>query len=152
MKKIIISFFIFLMCCNFLVSKSFADWSSPFVVYNGNLYVVMDTKIEPNTIGKKIGEVTNYSDMEGTYNGNFSNQFPKGTEYYEIKGVDIKNAFAVKKIDNSFVRVNYNGKYGGAVNHNHWIKPILYLTGVIILIGILFFIFKKKKISKKDVI
>ncbi|WP_372633487.1 hypothetical protein [Cohnella sp.] len=59
-----------------------ADWTYPFVVYSGSLYVVTDTVVEPEKIGDILGMVTRYSDREGTYSGNFSNAFPMGTRCY----------------------------------------------------------------------
>lgn len=149
MRKIISLFFVILMSCTFLVSKTFASWAYAFVVYDGNTYVVSETLIEPNKIGKKIGEVTVYSDWEGgTYSGNFSNQYPKGTEYYEIKGVNTKDAIAVKKSEGLFIKVNYKGKYGASNKQRNslynWQNVLPYFIGVILLIGILYLILKKR--------
>ncbi|MDQ6600815.1 hypothetical protein [Bacillus salipaludis] len=149
MRKIIILFFVFFIGCTLLVSKSFADWAYAFVLYEGNAYVISETHIEPNKIGKKIGEVTDYSDWEGgTYSGNFSNEFPKGTEYYEIKGVNTKDAIAVKKNEGLFIKVNYKGKYGATGKKGNsiynWQNVLPYLIGVILLIGIIYLSFKKR--------
>lgn len=68
-----------------------ADWAYSFVVYSGDIYEISDDElIPPNEINKKIGQVTRYSDHEGTYHGNFSNTFPKGTPYYSIKNTNPK--------------------------------------------------------------
>lgn len=84
-----------------------------FVVNDGKVYVISDELVDPNLIGSKIGEVTKYSDMEGTYSGNFSNRYPKGTDYYEIEGVDVNDAIAVKERLGLFIKANYNGEYAG---------------------------------------
>jgi len=62
-----------------------ADWAYRFVVYEGKSYNISDNQVEPTEIGSIIGEVTKYSDREGTYSGDFSNHFQKGTKYYNIK-------------------------------------------------------------------
>jgi|GEM_PF-1477966 len=90
-----------------------ADWAYPFVVYSGNIYIVTDTVVEPERIGDILGKVTRYSDREGTYSGNFSNAFPKGTRYYAIEGMSEKQAIAVRTEDGRYVLAEYGGKYGG---------------------------------------
>lgn len=92
-----------------------ADWAYPFVVYSGSLYVVTDTVVEPERIGNLLGKVTRYSDREGTYGGNFSNAFPKGTRYYAIEGMSEKQGIAAQTEDGRYVLAEYGGKYGGSL-------------------------------------
>jgi hypothetical protein len=155
LRKIKSLFFILLTGCTFLASNTFADWKYAFVVYDGNIYVVSETHIEPDKMGKKLGEVTVYSHLESggrIFSGNFSNQFPKGTEYYEIKGVNTKDAIAVKKSEGLFIKVNYQGKYGAIgkqVNSKYnWHNVLPYSIGVILLIGIICLFFKKRNSRK----
>ena len=54
------------------VSPVSADWAFKSVVYSENLYEVTDEVILIGDIEKNIGKVTRYSDIEGTYTGNFS--------------------------------------------------------------------------------
>ncbi|MEH7388260.1 hypothetical protein V7147_23105, partial [Bacillus sp. JJ1521] len=61
-------------------NKSPADWAYYFVVWDDYIYQVSDDYV--NEINEEIGEVTKYSDLEGTYTGNFSNKYNKGTKYY----------------------------------------------------------------------
>ncbi|CAM4480908.1 hypothetical protein PATA110616_21085 [Paenibacillus tarimensis] len=68
-------------------SACLADWAYNFVVYDGNSYQVTDDVMDEADIAKRVGEVTRYSDEEGTYSGNFSNAFPVGTQYYAIQGI-----------------------------------------------------------------
>jgi hypothetical protein len=148
LKKIISVVFIFLIACTFLISKTYAKWAYAFVVYDGNIYVVSETHIEPNKIGKKIGKVTKYSDQEGTYSGNFSNQFPRGTEYYEIEGVKTNEAIAIKESKESFIKAKYEGKYAGSgeVDHKKYISKnlLVYCFGFVLFIGVIFLFFKKR--------
>ncbi|MCC3375088.1 hypothetical protein [Cohnella sp. REN36] len=90
-----------------------ADWAFRFVVYDGHLYRVTDTLVEPDRIGDRIGEVTRYSDREGTYAGNFSNTFPKGTPYFAIQEKDMRQAIAVRTDSGSYVECAYEGEYAG---------------------------------------
>lgn len=148
MRKIISLVFVFLFACTFLINTTYASWAYAFVVYNGNIYVVSETHIEANKIGKKIGEVTNYSDREGTYSGNFSNQFPKGTEYYEIKGVTTKETIAIKESEKLFIKAKYDGKYAGSGEYDHKkniVKNLLvYFIGVVLLFGIFYLFYKRR--------
>ena len=48
--------------------KPLADWAYAFVVWDEYAYVVTDEQV--NEVDKKIGHVTKYSDIEGTYSGN----------------------------------------------------------------------------------
>ena len=68
-----------------LLPQASADWAASFVVYNGGMYTVTEEEIPSESIGDRIGQVTHYSDEEGTYSGNFSNRFPEGTPYYAIQ-------------------------------------------------------------------
>lgn len=90
---------------------SSASWAYLFVVYNGSTYVVGSEEVA--AIGKEIGEVTSYSDREGTYAGNFSNRYPVGTKFYEIEGTDPSEAIAVEATDGWYVRADYRGQSGG---------------------------------------
>jgi hypothetical protein len=92
----------------------YAKWAYEFVVYNKNVYIVTDKKISPELIGTKLGQVTKYSLREGTYSGNFSNTYPKGTKYYEITGVDVKELIAVKDTDGTFIEAKFEAEYPGA--------------------------------------
>lgn len=76
MKKFII---IFLAIVALLPIRSMsADWTYSFVVYSGNIYEISSEELVPsNEIDKKIGQVTRYSDHEGTYSGSFSNTYLK---------------------------------------------------------------------------
>ncbi|MFJ7975963.1 hypothetical protein ACIQZI_09750 [Peribacillus sp. NPDC096379] len=148
MRKIMSLFFVFLIGCTFLISTTYASWAYAFVVYDGNIYVVSETHIKPNKIGKKIGKVTKYSDREGTYSGNFSNQFPKETDYYEIKGATTKEAIAIKESKESFIKAKYDGKYTGSGEYDHK-KYILnnllvYFIGVVLLFGIIYLFYKRR--------
>lgn len=90
---------------------SSASWAYEFVAYNGGTYVVSPEEVA--AIGKELGEVTAYSDREGTYAGNFSNRYPVGTKYYEIEGTDPSEAIAVEATTGWYVRADYRGPSGG---------------------------------------
>ncbi|MBS4174674.1 hypothetical protein [Bacillus sp. FJAT-49736] len=107
---------------SFLVSdKSFAKWAYPFVVWNGYIYVVNDEKVKE--IGKEIGHVTKYSDREGTYSGNFSNSYKKGTKYYSIKGINTDEAIAVQDGNGKYVKATRDGKYVKPTKNEKYVKP-----------------------------
>lgn len=90
-------------------SKSSADWAISFVVWKGYIYQISDEYIDD--ISEEIGEVTKYSDMEGTYSGNFSNEYPIGTKFYAIKGISTEEAIAIAE-DSKYRKAIRKGKYG----------------------------------------
>ncbi|SFB04910.1 hypothetical protein SAMN05216312_103206 [Cohnella sp. OV330] len=115
--------------------SAYASWAYSFVVYHGNTYVVTDERVEPSQIGSRIGKVTKYSDDEGTYSGNFSNQYPKGTKYYHIIGVKVRDAIAVKEAEDLYVKATYRGKYAGGKNRavDGW--PIVLIALLVLLLA-----------------
>lgn len=86
-----------------------ADWNSAFVVWNGDMYEVSNEYVEETD--KEIGRVTKYSEREGTYLGNFSNTYSKGTAFYSIKGINTDEAIAIEE-DEKYRKAINNGKYG----------------------------------------
>lgn len=111
--KIVLAFcfgLAFLTGCGLKQTGQTTSRVSEFVVWNGDIYEVTSEKV--NNVGKEIGEVTKFSDTEGTYTGNFSNVFPVGTKYYEIQGVDTKISIAVKTPDGSYAKADDRGQYG----------------------------------------
>ncbi|MER2009623.1 MAG: hypothetical protein ABS939_19485 [Psychrobacillus sp.] len=92
-----------------LFNNSSADWAFQFVVWNGYIYQLSDEYVE--NVDEKIGEVTKYSDMEGTYSKNFSNTYEKGTKYYAIQGISTEEAIAIEE-DGRYKKAIRDGKYG----------------------------------------
>ena len=119
-----------------------AKWAYQFVVYQKNIYVISEQKIGAEFIGAKLGHVTKYSGTEGTYSGNFSNTYPKGTEYYQMKEVDVKEAIAIKEKDGTFTVANYEDKYNGARISTQTL--VLYSCGAILLLLLIWYLVKKK--------
>ena len=91
--------------------KSLADWAYAFVVWDDYVYVVTDEQVPE--VDKEIGHVTNYSDREGTYSGNFSNAYPKGTKYYSIQGISKDKAIAIQKEDGTYIKATKDEEYAG---------------------------------------
>jgi hypothetical protein len=121
-----------------LPSKSIADWASSFVVFDDYIYEVSGEYV--SDIDKEIGKVTKYSDMEGTYYGNFSNTFKKGTKYYSIKGVRTETAIAVGD-NGKFVKAIRKGEYAGQkYSPLSWI-----IGGVVIFVIVILLIYKVEK-------
>ena len=69
-------------------------------------------------VDKEIGKVTKYSDEEGTYSGNFSNTYKKGTKYFRISGINIDEAIAIEE-DGQYRKAYQVGKYGKKYNINN---------------------------------
>ncbi len=98
-------------CSNSNTNQSSADWAFQFVVWNGYIYKLTDEYVEEIT--EQVGEVTKYSDIEGTYSGNFSNTYEKGTEYFSVKGISTNEAIAIKEGDGIYRKAINDGEYGG---------------------------------------
>lgn len=111
-----------------------ADWAYQFVVNKGKAYVITDERVEQDQVGKRVGKVTAYSDQEGTYSGNFSNTYPKGTEYYAIQGMNVNEAIAVKIGDGSYVKAGYNHEYAGSRFAISWTHAAWYAAGAFLLL------------------
>ena len=111
-------------------------WLYPFVVWDGYVYEVSEESV--TAIGDEIGQVTKYSDME-PQSGNFSNEYQKGTKYFEIKGVSTEEAIAVQKSNDQYVKADRRGEYEIEQTSE---EPLENLKGVIYsIVGILAIIF-----------
>jgi hypothetical protein len=92
-----------------VINNSSADWAFEFVVWDGYIYQLNDEYVDD--VDEEIGEVTKYSDMEGTYSGNFSNVYEKGTKYYAMQGISTEEAIAIEE-DGKYRKAIRDGKYG----------------------------------------
>lgn len=90
-------------------NKSSASWAYAFVVWDDYVYVITDVQVDE--VDKEIGHVTKYSDREGTYSGNFSNVYPKGTKYYSIQGINTEEAIAIQEDDGTYIQATRDGEY-----------------------------------------
>lgn len=133
--------FVMIICCLLFLTSFFADWAYKFVVYDGYTYVISDELVIE--IDKEIGEVTKYSDREGTYYGNFSNTYKKGTKYYSIKGISTDEAIAVED-DGKYIKAIRNSKYpGGKYNPFN-----IVIGGVVIVIVFTTLLIVVRKINR----
>ncbi|GEN52199.1 hypothetical protein [Halobacillus faecis] len=90
-------------------TASATSWAYPFVVYDGFIYVVEEEATEVK-VGKRIGEVTAYSDMR-QYDGNFSNVFETGTGYFKVVGYPTTQVIAVKVGEGVFRKAEREAAY-----------------------------------------
>ena len=97
-------------CSNGSFGQSSADWNSNFVVWDDYMYNISDEYALE--IDKEIGKVTKYSDKEGTYSGNFSNKYDKGTKLYSIVGISTDETIAIRELDGKYRKAIRDGKYG----------------------------------------
>lgn len=97
-------------CSNQSSEKWSSSYAFGFVVWNGYVYKISDEYVKDVTV--EIGEVTKYSDIEGTYSGNFSNKYEKGTKFFSIKGISTNEAIAVREKDGKYRKAIRDGKYG----------------------------------------
>lgn len=133
-----------LFCFTLFVNLASASWAYPFIVNKGNVYVITDEQIDPSQIGKNIGKVTKYSDREGTYSGNFSNRYPKGTQYYEIKGIEPLEAIAIKESGDVYVKAVFE-RGGYPSDSFNWMNAVPFIFAAIGLIAIyLLYVYRRK--------
>ncbi|MDN4074886.1 hypothetical protein [Fictibacillus terranigra] len=92
-----------------LSSAAFAKWAYPFVVWDHYTYSISDEYVDQ--ADKEIGHVTHYSDQEGTYSGNFSNEYKKGTKYFSIHGISTDKAIAVQEPEGKYRKAIREHKY-----------------------------------------
>lgn len=90
-------------------NNSAADWAYSFVVWDSYIYELSDEYVK--VVEEEIGEVTSYSNSEGDYTGNFSNEYKKGTKYFSIVGVNTDEAIAIKEDEGIYRKAIRNGKY-----------------------------------------
>lgn len=105
--------------------------------------ISVDELVPSEEIDKKIGQVTRYSDHEGTYKGNFSNAYPKGTPYYSIKNTDPKKSIAIKTHEDTFVKADNKGHYPKAQldSTTVWI----FVLGSFVIVFLIIWIMKRNK-------
>lgn len=107
---ILFAFFTVLAGCSGITNNSSADWVSSFVVWDDYIYHISDEYV--GEVDEEIAKVTFYSDKEGTYSGNFSNEYEKGTKLYSIMGIGTEEAIAIEEADGSYRKAVRDGKYG----------------------------------------
>lgn len=124
--------------------KPLADWAYAFVVWDDYVYVISTEQVDE--VDKEIGHVTKYSDREGTYSGNFSNSYPKGTKYYSIQGKSTDEAIAIQEDYGSYIKATREGEYAGnKYGLGNLGSP--FFVGAIILV-VLFMIIARKHYRK----
>ncbi|WP_186321388.1 hypothetical protein [Bacillus sp. FJAT-22090] len=116
--------------------KSLASWAYAFVVWDGYVYVMTNEVV--NNVDKKIGHVTKYSDREGTYSGNFSNTYPKGTRYYSIKEISTDEAIAVEVDTGNYLKAKRDGEYAGVKNNVFSMSFTSIFAWIFILFAVVF--------------
>jgi len=92
---------------------------------------------EVKQIDQEIGQVTSYSDLEGTFSGNFSNTFFKGTKYYSIKNVNTNEAIAIQTQDGNFIKAVREGPYAGTKSDEGNDLVVTHFNYANLLIGLL---------------
>lgn len=93
-------------------SESSADWAFSFVIWNDDMYEILEDKVSPEDIGEEIGEIRQHSDSEGMYSNGFSNKYPVGTKLYTLDGLDLSEYMAIRIGEDHYIKAKNNGKYG----------------------------------------
>lgn len=109
LASLLIAMMILTACSALNANNSSADWAFSFVVWDDYIYQLSDEYVLE--VDEEIGEVTVHSDMEGTYKGNFSNEYEIGTKYYSIQGISTEEAIAIQEEDGKYRKAIKDGKY-----------------------------------------
>lgn len=96
------------------ISSVCASWAYEFVVNDGRLFIISKDVAEEKLLGEVVGKVTYHSAQEGSYNGNFSNTYPKGTSYYAIQGISPEEVIAIQSHTGEFFKAYFDSEYGGS--------------------------------------
>ncbi|MEM1506119.1 hypothetical protein RG959_22260 [Domibacillus sp. 8LH] len=122
------------------------SWAYTFVVWEGKVYEVkQEETITDSQIGEIIGEVkTKPNDMTGDFYGEASNYYPKGTKYYEIKGISTSTAIAVEE-DSQWVKAVYVHKAPFHIM-NIFSNNFFMFTVVVIIFAVIGVIISTKKV------
>ena len=117
------------------------SWVFPFVVWNDSIYVITDEPIK--NVGKKIGKVTSYSDMEEK-GGNFSNVYQKGTAYYAIEDISTDKAIAVEHKKGQYIKAIYESEYEYSGTVWDTLKVVLLALFIIVVGAIVYPMVQKR--------
>ncbi|MCK1997294.1 hypothetical protein MPH47_08675 [Psychrobacillus psychrodurans] len=132
-KKIMRVGIVFILFVHILFPiKTFADWSFAFVVWEGSVYVITDERV--NEVDKEIGQVTKYSDKEGTYSGNFSNSYQKGTKYFSIQGITTDKAIAIQEEVGTYIKATRDGEYAANKFGTRNISTPVFIGSILLVI------------------
>lgn len=96
------------------ISSVCASWAYEFVVNDGRSYIVTKERVELKLLGENVGKVTYHSTQEGSYNGNFSNSYPTGTQYYAVQGISPHEVIAVQSQTGDYFKAYFDREYGGS--------------------------------------
>lgn len=96
------------------ISSVCASWAYEFVVNDGRSFIISKDVVEEKLVGEVVGKVTYHSTQEGSYNGNFSNSYPKGTPYYAIQGVSSEEVIAIQSHAGEYFKAYFDREYGGS--------------------------------------
>ncbi|MCK1998709.1 hypothetical protein MPH47_16015 [Psychrobacillus psychrodurans] len=131
---------VFLLIILVSSSSQALSWAYPFVVWSGNVYEVTTEEVKESILSKRIGEVkTKPNDMTGKYYGNASNEYPKGTQYFQIINISTDTAIAVQVNREKYLKAVFVNK---ATSQWH---PFYYFILFVIAV-VLFSVLGKKKV------
>lgn len=85
------------------------SWAYDFVVWDGKIYKKTNESV--HDIGGEIGVIEFYYEIEGTYQGNFSNKYSKGSKLFSINSIDTQEAIAIEVSRGVFEKLQFDGIY-----------------------------------------
>ncbi|WP_371816652.1 hypothetical protein [Exiguobacterium sp. s59] len=117
-------------------------------MFERNVYEVLDTTIDENSLGDVIGEVeTTVNDETGRYYGNASNGYPIGTAYREVVGEAVEDVIAVED-GSKWKRAEY--RFRAPYHTSDFIKFFGYALLVLGIVLVSWTLFKRSALYKKE--
>ena len=140
--------FLTLFALSIAFPVSALSWAYTFVVFERNVYEVLDTTIDENSLGDVIGEVeTTVNDETGRYYGNASNGYPIGTAYREVVGEAVEDVIAVED-GSEWKRAEY--RFRAPYHTSDFIKFFGYALLVLGIVLVSWTLFKRSSLYKKE--
>ncbi|MCT4785912.1 hypothetical protein ACFQO8_02860 [Exiguobacterium aestuarii] len=140
--------FLTLFALSIALPVSALSWAYTFVVFERNVYEVLDTTIDEDSLGDVIGEVeTTVNDETGRYYGNASNGYPIGTAYREIDGEAVEDVIAVED-GSEWKRAEY--RFRAPYHTSDFIKFFGYALLVLGIVLVSWTLFKRSSLYKKE--
>ncbi|WP_214820717.1 MULTISPECIES: hypothetical protein [unclassified Exiguobacterium] len=140
--------FLTLFALSIAFPVSALSWAYTFVVFERNVYEVLDTTIDENSLGDVIGEVeTTVNDETGRYYGNASNGYPIGTAYREVVGEAVEDVIAVED-GSEWKRAEY--RFRAPYHTSDFIKFFGYALLVLGIVLVSWTLFKRSALYKKE--
>ncbi|RAP77246.1 hypothetical protein [Paenibacillus montanisoli] len=132
-KKFLLLFFVIVLTWfSSNIEGAFASTYPSSVAWNNYLYGLSVEEVDSKDIGNEIGKIKRQRTPMPKKNGESNEKHHVGSSLFEIKGVDIKDAIAVK-VDEKFFKASQIGPLQELSNVKPW-AATLSVVGLLVLL------------------